>query len=131
MTIDTSAVVAAIDDRDVNHRPAAIFLRNDRGPFFIPAGVMSEISYFVERRFGSQVLHRILEDFERGAFMLDCGERDLPRIMTLIDRYADLRLGYADATVIACAERRGGRVMTFDLRHFGVVAREGTIQIVP
>jgi hypothetical protein len=33
--------------------------------------------------------------------------------------------------VIACAERNGGRVAAFDLRHFAAVAREGTIQIVP
>jgi predicted nucleic acid-binding protein len=39
-------------------------------------------------------------------------------------------LGFADAAVIACAERRGGKVLTYDQRHFSVVAREGTIQIV-
>ena len=32
--------------------------------------------------------------------------------------------------MIACAERRGGKVLTYDQRHFPVVAREGTIQIV-
>lgn len=49
----------------------------------------------------------------------------------LVRRYADLELGLVDAAVIACAERNGGRVLTLDLRHFGVVAREGTITIVP
>ena len=46
-------------------------------------------------------------------------------------RCADLRLGLADACVIACAERNGGRVLTFDERDFVAVAREGTITIVP
>ena len=54
-----------------------------------------------------------------------------PRVRALLRRYADLSLGYVDAAVIACAERSGGRVMTFDLRDFGVVAAEGTITIVP
>ncbi|CAN5537467.1 hypothetical protein BH23CHL5_BH23CHL5_01160 [soil metagenome] len=44
-------------------------------------------------------------------------------------RYADLPLGYANATVIAAAERNGGRILTLDHRHFGVVARKGTIRI--
>ena len=38
---------------------------------------------------------------------------------------ANLPLGFADATAIARAERRGGKVFTLDHRHFGVVAREG------
>jgi predicted nucleic acid-binding protein len=72
-----------------------------------------------------------LADIERGAFTLDCGEGDLARIRELVVRYQDFPLGYADAAVVACAERHGGRVATLDLRHFGAVAREGTIQIVP
>jgi uncharacterized protein len=62
---------------------------------------------------------------------LDCGEQDVPRIRTLVRRYADLPLGFADAAVIACAERYGGRVLTLDLRHFGVVAREGNLTLLP
>jgi hypothetical protein len=52
-------------------------------------------------------------------------------MQALIRRYDDLPLGLADAAVIACAERNGGKVLTLDLRHFGVVAREGTITILP
>jgi predicted nucleic acid-binding protein len=63
--------------------------------------------------------------------VIDCGDQDLARIRMLVNRYDDLRLGFADAAVIACAERYGGRVLTLDLRHFGVVARQGTITIVP
>ena len=31
----------------------------------------------------------------------------------------------------ACAERNGGKVVTLDRRDFGVVAREGTITVLP
>jgi hypothetical protein len=46
-------------------------------------------------------------------------------------RYAEMKLGFADASVIACAERNGGRVMSFDRRDFEVVAAEGTIELLP
>jgi len=62
---------------------------------------------------------------EQGAAFLEDVARNLAR------RYADLPLGYADAAVIACAERSRGLVLTLDMRDFGVVAREGTIQILP
>jgi len=35
----------------------------------------------------------------------------------------------ADAAVVECAERHGGRVMTLD-SHFAIVAREGTIAVL-
>ncbi len=85
----------------------------------------------VEARLGTQVLDLLLVDIESGAYALDCGEGDLPRIRQLVRRYADLPLGFANAAVVACAERSGGRVLTLDKQEFGVVAREGTITILP
>jgi predicted nucleic acid-binding protein len=77
------------------------------------------------------VLDAFLSDLESGAFSLDCGEDDLPRVRELVGRYADLPLGFADAAVIACAERTSGRVLSFDRRHFLLVAREGRISVIP
>lgn len=85
----------------------------------------------IERRLPSQALTAFLRDLENGGYLLDCGEGDFLRIRALVERYADLPLGFADAAVIACAERHGGRVLTLDRRHFGVVAREGHIIIAP
>jgi predicted nucleic acid-binding protein len=49
----------------------------------------------------------------------------------LVQKFVDFPLGLSDSAVIACAERHGGTVATFDLRHLGVVARAGTIEMVP
>jgi len=88
------------------------------------------VAYLVEQRIPS-ALDPFLADLQSGAFSLDCGESDLPRIRELVARYDDLRLDFADAAVIACAERNGGLVLTLDVRDFGVVGREGTIQVLP
>jgi len=85
----------------------------------------------LEQHVGVRFMDLFLEDLESGAYTLECGEEDLPRIRALVRRYADLPLGFADASVVACAERNGGRVLTLDLRDFGVVAREGKIRILP
>lgn len=77
------------------------------------------------------MLDGFLTDLESGAYLLDCGERDLARIRELVDRYTDLPLGFADAVVIACAERSGGRVLTLDRRDFGVAARDARISLFP
>jgi len=93
--------------------------------------MLGEIGYLVERRLGTRVLDLLLSDLESGALTLDCGDRDFPRIRELVQRYADLRLGFADAAVVACAERMGGRVLTLDRRDFDVVAGEGRISVLP
>ena len=85
----------------------------------------------VETKLGLDVLDAFLEDLIDSAFAFDCGEEDLPRIRELVGRYSDLPLGIADASIIACAERTRGRILTFDRRDFGVVAREGRIELVP
>ena len=63
--------------------------------------------------------------------MLEAVENDLPHIRQLVKQYADLSLGFAGASVIACAERSGGLTLRLDKRHFGVVAREGKIILLP
>jgi predicted nucleic acid-binding protein len=85
----------------------------------------------VERTLPSGLLDTLLIDLEAGDYTLDGGEADLSRIRTLVRRYADLPMGFADAAVVACAERRGGRVLTFDHRHFSVFARAGLVRVVP
>jgi len=131
ITLDTSALYALLNRGDRAHAAAVEALNGDRGPYLVPAATLGEIAFLVEERLGIRVLDLLLGDLETGAYTLDCGEGDLARTRQLVARYADLSLGFVDAAVIACAERSGGRVMTFDLRDFGVVAAEGTITIVP
>ena len=97
----------------------------------MPSGILAEIGYLVERRLGVTVLEAFLLDLEQRAFVLANSEDDLARVRELVGRYADLPLGLSDATLIACAERHERKVLTLDRRHFGVVAREGKIEILP
>lgn len=131
ITLDTAGIVAALNRRDANYQAARRVLLTERRPFIVPAGILAEAAYMIERLMGQRVLQAFVADLIAGAFVLDCGEHDLNRAAQLIERYADLPLGLSDAMVIACAERHGGRVLTFDVRHFGVVAREETITVVP
>lgn len=131
ITLDTSALYALLNRRDRAHAAAVAALESDPGPYLVPAATLGEVAYLVEERLGIKVLDLVLADLESGAYTLDCGEADLGRARQLVQRYEDLSLGYVDAAVIACAERNGGHILTFDLRDFGVVAAEGTITILP
>lgn len=130
--MDTSALYVLFNDRDSHHKLIMQTRDADPGPYVVPAGILSEIAYMAESALRSGTLETFLLDLEEGNYVLDCGEEDFARIRRLVRRYHDLSLGFADASVVACAERNGGQVLTLDHRHFGVVARgEGTITVLP
>lgn len=131
ITLDTSGLFALLNRRDPDHGRARETLLEDSGPYLVPAGILAEVAYLVERRLGVGVLEWFVLDLESGALTLECGEEDLPRIRELALQYADLPLGFADASVISCAERSGGGVLTLDRRDFDVVAGEGMITPLP
>lgn len=132
ITLDTSGLFALISRTDPDHEQVKTTLLSDPGPYLVPSGILAEIAYLIERRLGEEVLKSFIEDLTSGAFSFECGEEDLPRVRELISTYADMSLGFSDASAVACAERAsGGRVLTLDRRHFDVIAREGNITPLP
>ena len=89
------------------------------------------MTFLIGDRFGWKVLDAFLADLEHRTLSLECGDEDFARVRELAKRYRDLPLGAADASVIACAERFGGRILTLNRRDFDVVAREGKLHIEP
>ena len=131
LALDTSALVALANRRDPGHAGAAAALDADPGPYVVPAGILAEAAYVLEARLGVPSVDRFLADLAEGRLVLDCGEEDLARIRALVGRYADLPLGFADAAIVACAERRDAAVLTLDRRDFDVVAGEIPLRVVP
>ncbi len=130
IVLDTSAIIALAGTRQREHAALTAVAAAQRGPFVVPAAILAEVGYLLETRLQHKALDTFLGDLEEGTMQLDCGERDLARIRALVARYADLPLGFADAAVIACAERRAATVLTLD-RDIGIVAREGTFSVLP
>ena len=131
ITLDTSGLYALVNRADPGHQQAKDLVLGDPGPYLLPAAAMGELAYLIESRLGASVMDGVVSDLQSGGLTIDCGDTDLARIRELTSRYADLELGFVDAAVIACAERNGGAVLTFDQRDFSVVAGEGTIAPVP
>jgi predicted nucleic acid-binding protein len=130
IALDSSAIIALFLRRDQDHAHAVEVVQSDTGPLIVPAGILSEVAYMLEIRAGGRALDSFLENIADGSLLLDCGEKDFLRIRELVDRYRSLPLGFADVSVIGCAERRGRRVLSYDQRDFSVVSREGTFTLV-
>lgn len=119
--VDTSALYAVTDASEENHQRCREVLENRRRRLFVPALVVAEAAYLVERRLGSAIEADFLAgmtDFEVEAPLVDEWER----IAELVRTYRDFPLGGTDASVIALAERLNAEVLvTLDRRHFAAV----------
>ncbi len=129
ITLDSSALYALTDRKDRSHARLRRALSADGGPYLIPSAILAEIGYMIESRLGTKALLAFVGDLDAG-YAVHHSPAGWARVVQLIRRYADLPLGFADAAVVECAERHGGRVMTLD-SHFGIVAREGQITVLP
>jgi predicted nucleic acid-binding protein len=130
ITLDTSAIVCLLDRRERDHQRVRAAFVGDGGPHLVPALILAETCYVTGLRLGQKALRTFLEDLDDGRFAFECGDGDIGRIRQLIARYDDLPLSVADAAVVACAERNGGRVLSIDA-DFDVVAKEGKIVVLP
>ncbi|MPZ23873.1 MAG: PIN domain-containing protein [Dehalococcoidia bacterium] len=130
ITLDTSAILALANADDRHHIKARTYFSDDRGPYLVPAGILAEVAYMFDARVSGPAVDLFLRSLSDGALSFDCGESDFERIAELVSRYSNLSLGLADASVVACAERNGGRVLTFDRRDFEVIAGDKRIQVV-
>ncbi len=127
----TSAIVPVLNSTDPDFERVAGELRADSGPWLVPTAILSEIGYMLETRLPTKALDDFLSDLEVGYYVLECGDGEVARVRALTQRYADMPLGLADAAVVACADRNGGRALSLDHRYFSALAHEGLIQLLP
>ena len=110
---------------DLRHQPPQrrAAARNTRRTSTGPAHRVSEVCYLLSEWGGPDAEVRFLRDFRPGGLRLaELTDTDVARMADLAERYANLRLGGTDASIIATAERLGiHRIAMFDRRHFTVV----------
>jgi hypothetical protein len=120
---DTGPLYALVDRHDAWHQRVASWWSTQRGPIVIPVSVLPEVSYLLQTRIGPEAEQAFIRAVADGEFITESLEpEDIIRAANLMREYADLPLGFGDATVVATAERLGVRdILTTDRRHFGVI----------
>src|SRR5450830_1128294 len=104
-------------------------------PWLIPASVVTEAAFLYARRLGPEAESDFVGSLAAGVFAVETLETaDYSRAADLIRAYADLTLGFVDASIVAMAERLDiDTLLTTDRRHFSVVrpAHVPRLRLVP
>lgn len=123
IVLDTGPVVAMANRKDTDHERCTELLTTAPVPLLLPEPLIVEIGYMLASRASSHVEADFLRDVGDGAYeLMHMRPADLHRVAELVDTYANLPLGTADACVVALAEReRVATVASLNRRDFSVV----------
>jgi uncharacterized protein len=120
---DTSGLVAAYSAGDRRRDQVTAAIRSDSGPLVLSPFVLAEVDYLLDTRAGVQDELKVLSDVAARTYQLaEFGSTDVAHAAALVERYQDLDIGLADASIVILAARYGTtRLLTFDEKHFRVI----------
>jgi len=86
----------------------------------LPQTVLAELAYLVGRNAGVATVVAFLQGLSASRFRLVAlTDQDVIRVAQILDEYADSRIDFVDATVMAIAERYSiKKIFTLDQRDF-------------
>jgi uncharacterized protein len=118
--VDTGAWLALANPRDRFHLRVRQALGALHEPLVTTLPVVSEVTHSLLARMGTDAVLRFVDSWATGAFrVFDLKPEHVPRISSLMKKYADLPMDLADASLVILAEAlEDGRIVSTDLRDF-------------
>ena len=133
--LDTSGLLSALDESQRYHHECANLLGEASPPLLLSPFVLAELDYLLIRHIGRRAQVALLEEVARGAYQLEpFGAADVARAKEVVEQYADLEIGLADASIVVLAERHAvTEVLTLDQRHFRAmrIERRKRFKVLP
>lgn len=114
--LDSSAVLAAADQSDLNHRAALAWFGRVDEPLMIGALTLAELDLLLQRELGLRATFALLASIASGGIRVVAPTTaDLIRATELMRETIEYRPRLTDAVLVATAERLGvTRVAVFD-----------------
>ncbi len=132
---DTSGLLVFFNVDEPAHDVVERAVMTENDALVVSAAVVTELDYLVSTRYGVSVELSVLHELAGGAFDIAWLEQhELVTATEVIERYADQRIGLADASLVVLAARhRTRRILTLDRRHFEVLRPldGGRFRLVP
>jgi hypothetical protein len=127
IVLDTGGLYAAIDANESIHGQAVAALVAAKPPRLLSPFVLAELDDLIGQRVGQHAQLALLDEITRGVYRLETfSDEDVADARRIMERYADLRIGLADASIVVLAERhRTLDLLSTDARHFRAMKGPG------
>ena len=127
IVLDTGGLYAALDANEELNGAAVAALAGARPPRLVSPFVLAELDYLIGTRVGHEAQIALLEEVTSGAYQLEpFTAEDVAQAKRVMEQYADLRIGVADASVVVIAARhRTLDLLCTDERHFRALRGTG------
>ena len=121
--LDTSFLFALTDQSDRNHQRVLAIAQTTNERLVLPVVVLPEICYLIASRLGHTAMRRFVASMTPNAVQIESViPEDWGRIHQILAVYADNRLDFTDAAIVAIAERLAiTRIYTLDRRDFSII----------
>lgn len=116
--LDTGPLVALIDKSERKHKSCLNFFKTYRGNILTTEPVITEALYLLNARFSFQ---KTCIDFilQAEIEIIPQTRKSLQRVAELMEKYQDIPMDYADATLVGISEETGIKeIFTLDKRGF-------------
>ena len=125
--VDSGAIVALVNRADRHHADAVAWFQRFRGQLLTTEAVITEVAYVLAASPAHQRAALLWCERARAAGLLKVEPvADYAVLARIIAQYASLPCDYADASLIALAERTGvTAIATIDQRDFSVYRLRG------
>ena len=119
---DTGFVVALALVTEEAHR-ACVSVYKRQGIIYLPQTTLAEVMYLLTREAGNAVAAHFILTLSATKYRIEpLTSEDIQRSGEIVQQYADSRVDFVDATIIAVAERRNiTEILTLDNRDFRMV----------
>jgi predicted nucleic acid-binding protein len=131
--LDTGIVYAYYDRSDAWHARAKALVQREAKGLILPAPVIPEVDYLLEHRLGAKSRRVLYRGITEGHyFVADVPRQAYARVSAIDEQFADLGLGFVDASLVALAESlHVPRIATADRGHFDALAAAFRLELLP
>lgn len=125
IVIDSSVIYAVLDRNDRNHQMAADWYLGSLPALATTPLILAEVDHLAGARAGHAAQQAWRRDLDAGVYDVTWWADATRQSVRIAEQYGDLRVGLADASLVALAARLGVvEIATFDERHFRVMRPE-------
>jgi len=131
--LDTGPWVALIDRSETRHAECVKWLKNFSGSLYSTEAALTEVLYLLNFSITAQcaaldfVLKSVIE-------IVPSSTESLKKIKSLMKKYADLPMDFADASIVCLASETGMQnIVTFDKKDFAIyrLPKKKSFSIIP